>query len=95
MSIIPLQLTELNCPNSDNGALFAETARPKARRKRRVQVAVISDVHLGTYGCHAAELLRYLKSVRPQVLVLTATSSISGNSAKTTGPRPTCGWCAT
>lgn len=45
-------------------------ARPKARRKRRVQVAVISDVHLGTYGCHARELLRYLKSIRPQVLVL-------------------------
>lgn len=43
---------------------------PKARRKRRVQVAVISDVHLGTYGCHATELLRYLKSIRPQVLVL-------------------------
>ena len=42
----------------------------RARRKRRVQVAVISDVHLGTYGCHAAELLRYLKSIRPQVLVL-------------------------
>jgi UDP-2,3-diacylglucosamine pyrophosphatase LpxH len=35
-----------------------------------VQVAVISDVHLGTYGCHAPELLRYLKSIRPQVLVL-------------------------
>jgi UDP-2,3-diacylglucosamine pyrophosphatase LpxH len=39
-------------------------------RKRRVQVAVVSDVHLGTYGCHARELLRYLKSIRPQVLVL-------------------------
>ncbi len=48
----------------------AEALRPKARRKRRVQVAVISDVHLGTYGCHATELLRYLKSIRPQVLVL-------------------------
>ncbi|MBF9222285.1 UDP-2,3-diacylglucosamine diphosphatase [Hymenobacter sp. BT662] len=45
-------------------------AKSKLRRKRRVQVAVISDVHLGTYGCHAAELLRYLKSIRPQVLVL-------------------------
>jgi len=41
--------------------------RPK---RRRVQVAVISDVHLGTYGCHAPELLRYLKSIRPEVLVL-------------------------
>ena len=44
---------------------------PKAgRKRRRVQVAVVSDVHLGTYGCHARELLRYLKSIRPQVLVL-------------------------
>ena len=50
--------------------ISAEPARPKIRRKRRVQVAVISDVHLGTYGCHAKEVLRYLKSIRPQVLVL-------------------------
>ena len=56
-------------PESDDSCrLRAPT--PKARRKRRVQVAVISDVHLGTYGCHAKELLRYLKSIRPQVLVL-------------------------
>ena len=33
-------------------------------------MAVISDVHLGTYGCHAAELLCYLKSIRPKILVL-------------------------
>jgi UDP-2,3-diacylglucosamine pyrophosphatase LpxH len=44
--------------------------KPRRPRKRRVQVAVISDVHLGTYGCHAQELLRYLKSIRPAVLVL-------------------------
>ena len=50
--------------------ISSEPARPKIRRKRRVQVAVISDVHLGTYGCHAKEVLRYLKSIRPQVLVL-------------------------
>ena len=45
---------------------------PKGGRskRRRVQVAVVSDIHLGTYGCHARELLRYLKSIRPQVLVL-------------------------
>ena len=44
--------------------------KPRRPRKRRVQVAVLSDVHLGTYGCHAQELLRYLKSIRPEVLVL-------------------------
>ena len=38
--------------------------------KRHVDVAVISDVHLCTYGCHAKELLQYLKSIQPRVLVL-------------------------
>ena len=42
----------------------------KPTKRRRVEVAVISDVHLGTYGCHATELLRYLKSIKPKVLVL-------------------------
>ncbi|MCC9169055.1 UDP-2,3-diacylglucosamine diphosphatase [Pontibacter harenae] len=41
-----------------------------AKRRRSVEVAVISDVHLGTYGCHAKELLMYLKSIKPKVLVL-------------------------
>jgi UDP-2,3-diacylglucosamine pyrophosphatase LpxH len=38
--------------------------------KRDVDIVVISDVHLGTYGCHAKELLRYLKSIRPQKVIL-------------------------
>lgn len=38
--------------------------------QRKVELAVISDVHLGTYGCHAKELLKYLKSIDPEVLVL-------------------------
>jgi UDP-2,3-diacylglucosamine pyrophosphatase LpxH len=38
--------------------------------KREVDIVVISDVHLGTYGCQAKELLRYLKSIKPKVLVL-------------------------
>jgi UDP-2,3-diacylglucosamine pyrophosphatase LpxH len=42
----------------------------KPAKRRRVEVAVVSDVHLGTYGCHATELLRYLKSIKPRVLVL-------------------------
>lgn len=40
------------------------------KKKRKVELVVISDVHLGTYGCHAKELLRYLKSVKPETLVL-------------------------
>ncbi len=38
--------------------------------KRDVDIVVISDVHLGTYGCHAAELLNYLKSINPKMLIL-------------------------
>jgi len=38
--------------------------------KRPVDIVVISDVHLGTYGCHANELLQYLKSIKPKVVVL-------------------------
>jgi len=37
---------------------------------REVDIVVISDVHLGTYGCHAKELLQYLKSIRPKKLIL-------------------------
>ncbi len=38
--------------------------------KRNLDVVVISDVHLGTYGCHATELVNYLKSISPKLLVL-------------------------
>lgn len=35
-----------------------------------MDTVVISDVHLGTYGCHADELVNYLRSIRPRQLVL-------------------------
>lgn len=38
--------------------------------KRQVDVVVISDIHLGTYGCHAKELIQYLRSIKPKRLVL-------------------------
>jgi UDP-2,3-diacylglucosamine pyrophosphatase LpxH len=38
--------------------------------KREIDILVISDIHLGTYGCHAKELLKYLKSVNPKILIL-------------------------
>ncbi|HMG83660.1 MAG TPA: UDP-2,3-diacylglucosamine diphosphatase [Ferruginibacter sp.] len=38
--------------------------------KRKMDVAVVSDVHLGTYGCHANELSRYLSTIDPTILVL-------------------------
>jgi UDP-2,3-diacylglucosamine pyrophosphatase LpxH len=40
------------------------------KKKREVEIVVLSDIHLGTYGCHAEELLRYLKSIRPKKLIL-------------------------
>lgn len=39
-------------------------------KKRKVEVVVLSDVHLGTFGCHAKELMNYLSSVKPKILVL-------------------------
>jgi UDP-2,3-diacylglucosamine pyrophosphatase LpxH len=38
--------------------------------KRPVDVVVISDVHLGTYGCRAKELVNYLRSITPNILIL-------------------------
>jgi UDP-2,3-diacylglucosamine pyrophosphatase LpxH len=38
--------------------------------KRSVDIVVISDTHLGTYDCHAKELLEYLNDVNPKILVL-------------------------
>jgi UDP-2,3-diacylglucosamine pyrophosphatase LpxH len=38
--------------------------------KRKVEIAVISDIHLGTYGCHAKQLLTYLNSIEPKTLIL-------------------------
>lgn len=38
--------------------------------KRNIEVLILSDIHLGTYGCRAKELVTYLKSVKPEMLVL-------------------------
>lgn len=38
--------------------------------KREVDIVVISDVHLGTYGSRAKELLQYLNSINPKTLIL-------------------------
>ncbi|HSC54147.1 MAG TPA: UDP-2,3-diacylglucosamine diphosphatase [Phnomibacter sp.] len=39
-------------------------------QKRSLDVVVLSDTHLGTYGCQANELLQYLRSIHPRLLVL-------------------------
>jgi len=38
--------------------------------KREIDIVVISDTHLGTYGCHARELLQYLESITPRMVIL-------------------------
>lgn len=38
--------------------------------KRDIQVSVMSDLHLGTFGCHANDIVRYLKEINPKILVL-------------------------
>jgi len=40
------------------------------KKKREVELVVLSDIHLGTYGCHAEELLKYLKTIKPRKIVL-------------------------
>lgn len=38
--------------------------------RRKVDLIILSDVHLGTYGCRAKELNHYLDSVQPKMLIL-------------------------
>src|SRR5699024_6153262 len=38
--------------------------------KRAVEIVILSDLHLGTVGCHAVELVQYLNSIEPEVLIL-------------------------
>ncbi len=42
----------------------------KETKKRKIDILVLSDVHLGTYGCHAKELLHYLKTIKPKTVIL-------------------------
>jgi len=39
-------------------------------KKRHVELVIISDVHLGTFGCHAKELHNYLSTIKPKTLIL-------------------------
>lgn len=52
-------------PNAPSGA-----PRSNKQEKRKIDLLVLSDVHLGTYGCNAKELLHYLKSIDPKTVVL-------------------------
>jgi UDP-2,3-diacylglucosamine pyrophosphatase LpxH len=39
-------------------------------KKRKIDLLVLSDIHLGTYGCQSEELLNYMNSVKPKIVVL-------------------------
>ncbi len=38
--------------------------------KRKIEICIISDIHLGTRACHAAELNKYLRSIEPTILII-------------------------
>lgn len=42
----------------------------KGSKRRELDLVVLSDIHLGTYGCRAEELTRYLQTIDPSVLIL-------------------------
>ncbi len=42
----------------------------KKSKRRKLDIVVISDVHLGTFGCRATELHNYLKTINPKTLIL-------------------------
>ena len=42
----------------------------KGQNSRKIEILVLSDVHLGTYGSHAKELLIYLKTIKPTIVIL-------------------------
>lgn len=44
--------------------------KTKKRTKRSIDLLVLSDIHLGTYGCKAKELNNYLKSIEPKEIIL-------------------------
>ena len=44
--------------------------RTELKGRRELHTVIISDTHLGTYGLHAQELLSYLKSIKPRIIVL-------------------------
>ena len=46
------------------------TLQESPQVRRPLDVAVISDLHLGMRGCRAAEVLAYPRSIDPEILVL-------------------------
>jgi UDP-2,3-diacylglucosamine pyrophosphatase LpxH len=39
-------------------------------KKRKIDILVLSDIHLGSFGCRAHELLQYLHTIKPKRVIL-------------------------
>ena len=39
-------------------------------KKRLIDLVVLSDIHLGTRGCRADELINYLRTIKPKKIIL-------------------------
>lgn len=55
---------------------------------RNLQVSVISDVHLATHACKAKVLVKYLKSINPEILVLNGDIIDSWRFSRNYFPKP-------
>jgi len=55
---------------------------------RKLKVSVISDIHLATHACKAKKVLRYLKSITPEVLVLNGDIIDSWRFSRNFFPKP-------
>jgi len=42
----------------------------KVHENRQIDLLVLSDIHLGTHGCRAEELINYLRTIRPKKIIL-------------------------
>jgi len=63
-------------------------AEARAVKKRRIEVAVISNIHLGAEACRADAVRAYLSSISPKVLVLNGRVLESEASSLSAFPSP-------
>ncbi|PTN07387.1 UDP-2,3-diacylglucosamine pyrophosphatase LpxH [Mangrovibacterium marinum] len=57
-------------------------------KSRKIEIAVLSDLHLATRACKAKKILHYLKSIHPQILVLNGDIIDSWRFSRNYFPKP-------
>ena len=57
-------------PQNNTGRSNFADIKELPLKKRKIEVAVLSDIYLGNPNCHAEELTAYLSSIMPGILVL-------------------------